>query len=229
MRKTAVITGISRGIGLAIARKFHQKGFEIIGCAKNQARLSALQQEFPGWKLLRSDFARPDEVLQFAQFVISEASDLEVLINNVGIFTPGGLLSEEKNVMEKLMQINFFSAYNLTKKLLPIFVEKRNGTIVNIGSIAGLQPYPSSASYCITKFAMTGFTKVLREELKPHNVRVVGIYPGAVYTDSWKSSGLPRERFMMPEDIAEIVFTACNLPSRTVLEDIILRPQKGDI
>ncbi len=230
MKNTAVITGISRGIGLAIAEKFHAEGFEILGCARNPERLKSLKNKYPAWKLLRSDFGKPEDVETFAEFVLKNASDtLAVLINNVGIFTPGGLLTEEKNALEKLMQVNFFSAYNLTKKLLPVFTEKRKGSIVNIGSIAGLQPYPSSSSYCVTKFAMTGFTKVLREELKPYGVRVIGIYPGAVYTDSWKGSGLPPERFMMPEDIAEAVFLSCSLPQRTVIEDIVLRPLEGDI
>ena len=104
---------------------------------------------------------------------------------------------------------------------------RKTGTIINICSIASLQAY--GGSYSISKFAMLGFSKNLREELKEHGIRVISVMPGAVLTDSWAGVDLPKERFMSPEDVAEIVWTSCFVSKRTVIEDIVMRPQLGDI
>ena len=89
--------------------------------------------------------------------------------------------------------------------------------------------YPQGGSYAISKFAMLGFSKCLREELKPHNIKVTAIMPGATLTDSWKGVELPEERFIPAEDIASIIYNTTLLSDRTVVEDIVIRPQLGDL
>jgi short-subunit dehydrogenase len=90
-------------------------------------------------------------------------------------------------------------------------------------------PYINGGSYCISKYAMYGMTQVLREEMKEHNVRVTAVLPGATYTSSWEGADLPPERLMKPEDVASAVWNAYEMSSRTVVEEIILRPQLGDL
>jgi len=108
-------------------------------------------------------------------------------------------------------------------------IENKRGHIFNISSVAGIQAYEHGGSYSISKFAMQGLGKVLRKELMQHNISVTNLVPGATYTDSWSSAGIDRDRFMEPEDLANIIFTISQLPARTVVEDVILRPMKGDI
>jgi NADP-dependent 3-hydroxy acid dehydrogenase YdfG len=108
-------------------------------------------------------------------------------------------------------------------------IDKRNGHVFNMCSVASIQPYEHGGSYCIAKYALLGFTRVLREEMKEHNVRVTAILPGATLSDSWEDVDLPPERFMPAEDIASCIYHAYALSPRTVVEDIVMRPQLGDI
>ena len=96
-------------------------------------------------------------------------------------------------------------------------------------SIASIKAYPNGASYAMTKFALLGFSKVLREELKQHGIRVTAVMPGATLTDSWAGVDLPKDRFMTAEDVADIVYGTYALSPRSVVEEIIIRPQLGDI
>ncbi|MEJ7674622.1 MAG: SDR family NAD(P)-dependent oxidoreductase [Chitinophagaceae bacterium] len=99
----------------------------------------------------------------------------------------------------------------------------------NICSIAALKAYANGGSYSISKFALMGFSKNLREELMPYNIKVTAVYPGAVYTSSWHESGVPESRIMEAADIADIIFAASKLSTQACVEDIIIRPQLGDI
>jgi short-subunit dehydrogenase len=152
-----------------------------------------------------------------------------VLVNNAGAFVPGKVIEEEDGVMEYIMQVNFFSAYHLTRKLLPLLLKSNKGQIFNLCSVAGLKSYPNGGSYSVSKHALLGFSRALREELREKNIRVTTLLPGAVFTPSWSSAGIPEERFMKVEDIADSVFDIYSLSQNTVVEEIILRPMLGDI
>jgi NADP-dependent 3-hydroxy acid dehydrogenase YdfG len=106
---------------------------------------------------------------------------------------------------------------------------KKSGYVFNICSTASIKAYPNGGSYCISKFALLGMTKVLREELKEHNVKVTAILPGATLTDSWKGTDVPENRFIKPTDIAETIWNAYLLSKNTVIEEILIRPQLGDL
>ena len=106
---------------------------------------------------------------------------------------------------------------------------KKHGHIFNLCSIASIKAYPNGGSYAISKFALLGFSKCLREELKPLGIRVTAVMPGATYTSSWDGVDLPEKRFIPVEDIAETIFSAYKLSGRSVVEEILIRPQLGDI
>ena len=132
-------------------------------------------------------------------------------------------------MLEQMMQTNLHSAYHLTRALLPSLVKARSGHIFNMCSVASIKTYPNGSLYSISKFAVLGFSRSLRDELKEKNVRVTSVLPGATYTDSWEGIDLPEDRFMKPEDIADSIWDIYKLSDRTVVEEIILRPQSGDI
>ena len=128
-----------------------------------------------------------------------------------------------------MMALNVSSAYHLSRKIVPQMIKNKSGHVFNLASIASITAYNNGGSYCISKFAMHGFSKVLREEMKPHNVKVTSILPGATFTSSWEGTELPPSRFMKPEDVANIVWSAYNLSENCDVEEIVLRPQLGDI
>jgi short-subunit dehydrogenase len=108
-------------------------------------------------------------------------------------------------------------------------IERKTGHIFNMSSIAGLKAYPASGSYGISKYALRGFSVNLREELKPFNIKVTTVFPGAAYTDSWAASGIEEKRFMEAGDIARMIYASSQLSPQACVEDIVLRPQLGDI
>jgi len=105
----------------------------------------------------------------------------------------------------------------------------KTGHIFTLCSIASLAAYPNGGSYSISKFALLGFTKNLRKELQPHGIKVTAVIPGAAYTDSWKRSGISEQRLMEAEDIAEVIYHSTLLSPQAVVEEIIIRPQLGDL
>ena len=127
------------------------------------------------------------------------------------------------------METNLYSAYYLTRALVNDMITKKSGHIFNICSIASVQAYANGGSYSISKFALLGFSKNLREELKPYHVKVTSVLPGAAYTDSWSGSGIEPGRIMEADDIAKMVLAASHLSPRACVEEILLRPQLGDL
>lgn len=235
MNNLAVITGGSKGIGKAIVKKFASKGFDIATCARNQNDLNDLKHEIESnngdikCDVVSTDLGQKQGVKVFTEFVKSLDNPVNVLVNNVGIYLPGQIYNEEENVLQKLLSINLLSAYYVTKGLIDDMVERRQGHIFNIESIAGIQPYKNGSSYSITKYALHGLTKVLREEMKEFGVKVTAVIPGSTYTSTWDGVDLPEERFIKAEDVAEAIYSAYALSPNSVVEEILIRPQLGDI
>jgi NADP-dependent 3-hydroxy acid dehydrogenase YdfG len=224
MNKTIVVTGGTKGIGRAIVDKFAKEGFTVLICARTAEDSLPENVHF-----FKADMSKKSEVLAFADFVKATVNQVDILVNNTGFFLPGQIHNEEEGTIEAMIETNLYSAYHLTRGLVGNMIERKEGYIFNICSTASITAYTNGGSYCISKFAMLGMSKVLREELKPHHVRVTSILPGATLTNSWAGVELPAERFMAPEDIAQVVWTAYSLPDSTVLEEILLRPMLGDL
>ncbi|MFY0592691.1 SDR family oxidoreductase [Roseivirga sp.] len=234
MRKLAVISSGTKGIGRATVEKFYYAGFDIATCARNQSDLDALKKELEEGGLgtihiLPTDMSKKVEVERFAKLINDLKQPVDVLLNNTGIFIPGSVHEEEEGSLEQMIETNLYSAYYLTRALIDGMKENRNGHIFTTGSIAGIQSYANGGSYSISKFALHGFTKALREEMKPHGVRVTSLLAGATYTASWEGVELPEDRFMKASDIADAIFNTNALSKQTVVEEILLRPQLGDI
>lgn len=235
MRKLAVITGGTKGIGRATVEKFLEEGFDVVTCARKQQDLDNLVYEMkaahPKCRIWaeQADLSKKSQVLEFAKMIKSLERPVDVLLNNTGVFIPGSIHGEEEGNLELMINTNLYSAYYLTRALIPDMIEAKSGHVFTTGSIAGIQAYAGGGSYSISKFALLGFTKALREDMKPHGIRVTSILPGATYTASWEGVDLPEERFMKASDIAEAIYGAHSLSPQTVVEEIVLRPQLGDI
>ncbi len=232
--KIIVITGASKGLGRAIAEQFAAAGNTLLVCSRSELQLYKMMEdillEYPQCtiKAMPCDMSIKDEVLAFAKWCLQYGTP-NIIVNNAGQFLPGSIHNEEDGLLEQMIQTNLYSAYHLTRALLPQMIERKTGSIFNICSIASLQAYANGGSYSISKYALLGFSKNLREELKPYGIKVSAVMPGAAFTDSWAGSGINPERIMEANDVAKMIFAASQLSSQAVMEDIILRPQLGDL
>jgi short-subunit dehydrogenase len=230
-----IITGASRGLGLAMAEAFAKEGHDLYLTSRSEVNLyhalASLQARFPDQiiKAKAFDIGLKTGAVEFGQWVLGSAVETDILINNAGIFEPGRVIDESEGQMEKMLNTNFLSAYYVTRMLLPSMMERKSGHIFNMSSIAALQAYPNGGSYSISKFALTGFSKNLREELKPYSIKVTCVYPGAVYTDSWAAAGISPGRIMKATDIADTVVQISKLSPQAVVEDLVIRPLLGDL
>ncbi|MFK7903832.1 MAG: SDR family oxidoreductase [Chitinophagales bacterium] len=231
-----VITGATKGIGRAIALSFAEKGYNLCLCARTQGDLEALQSDIfrahPHLKvhIMAVDVSVKSEVIAFADFIKATWSQVDILVNNAGVWLGDHILSEDNDgLLEQLIQTNLYSAYHLSRHVLPAMLPHKKGYIINICSVASTQTYLGSASYSISKFALLGFSKALREELKPHNIKVSSVMPGATWTNAWKGVDFPAARLMQAEDVAKAVAAIVELGDSAVVEEILIRPQLGDI
>ncbi len=230
-----LITGGTKGIGLAIAHAFAKEGFDIAVCSRTESDLVNMKKIFselyPGIRFIikKNDLSKKQEVLELAASIKQQWNQLDVLVNNAGLFTIGKVHEEPEGALESQIETNLYSAYHLTRALLPMMVQRQKGHIFNMCSIASFMSYPNGGAYTISKFAMLGFSKALREEMKTEGIRVTSVMPGATWSDSWKGADFPDDRLMAPEDVAIAVMGAWKMSTATVVEEIILRPQLGDL
>ena len=224
-----LVTGASRGIGRAIVARFLREGCKVVACARGEAGLADLKAAFPAVDCLSCDMRDGAAVDALAHEVQARHGAIDLLVNNAGAYQPGQIASEDDDALMAMLQANLFGAYRLTRRVLPAMVERRSGMVINVCSTASIAAYPNGGSYSIAKHALHGFSRNLREEMKAHGVRVVALLPGATLTASWDGVPLPPERLMPAEDVATMAWTAWSLSARSVVEDIVMRPQRGDI
>ncbi|AHF16329.1 SDR family oxidoreductase [Niabella soli] len=229
-----LITGASQGLGYAIAEVFAKKGNRVLLSSRNEVRLynalETLQTHYPetAFRAKAFDLSVKENALALGAWAL-EFGAPDVLVNNAGVFEPGSVSNEADGALESQMAVNLYSAYYLTRTLLPAMKEKRSGFIFNMCSIAGLRAYTNGGSYSISKFALNGFSQNLREELKSSGIKVAAIFPGAVKTASWGDFDNSEKRIMEAADVAKLIEAATQLSAGACVEDIILRPQLGDL
>ncbi|MDQ3140684.1 MAG: SDR family oxidoreductase [Bacteroidota bacterium] len=231
----ALITGASKGIGRAISLSLVKEGIDVLIHSRSLEDLDQLKQELLDINTkvivicVASDISKTQGVdLVFAELERNTFYP-DILINNAGIFLQGTIKDEPEGQLQTLLDINLLSAYHLTRKIIPSMILKKAGYIFNICSVASLFAYSGGSSYGISKFALLGFSKYLREELKNEGIKVCSIIPGATWSDSWKGVDLPEERLMQANDVALAVISALKMSKSAVMEEIILRPQLGDL
>jgi short-subunit dehydrogenase len=232
--KTVLITGASRGIGKAIAEIFVANGHDLFISSRNEVGLykamEELQAKYPSAsvKAKAFDLSNKEQAIALGNWCLKYTVP-DILVNNAGSFEPGSVHNEPEGTLESQLATNVHSAYHLTRTLLPGMMKRKSGHIFNMCSIASLHAYHNGGSYSISKYALHGFSKNLREEMKSYNIKVTAIHPGAVFTDSWGDYDNSSKRIMVAEDIAKMVYTCTQLSVAACVEDIVMRPQLGDL
>jgi short-subunit dehydrogenase len=230
---TVLITGASRGIGKAIAEIFAANGYDLFITSRNEVALykamEELQTKYPGIMVKAKAFDLSREAKDAGRWIRDAGIVPDILVNNAGMFEPGSVHDEPDGLLESQMATNLYSAYHITRAVLPEMMKRKSGHIFNICSVASLQAYTNGGAYSISKFAFHGFSKNLREEMKPHGIKVTAVFPGAVMTDSWGDFDNSDNRIMEADDIARMIYSASQLSVAACVEDIVMRPLLGDL
>jgi len=232
-----IITGATKGIGFATMEAFGAIGANVIINSRKQAELDQcktdFEKKFPEQQCLvyQTDMSKKEEVLAFAKFVQSSWDRIDILVNNAGVFLPGLISTEEDGQLEMQIETNVYSVYHLTRALLPSMIAAKKGHIFNLCSIASFMSYPNAGSYSISKFALLGFSKVLRSELMDKHIKVTAVMPGATWSNSWAGAvgEIPRELLMEAKDVADAIVGAAQLGPSAVIEELVIRPLEGDL
>lgn len=231
----SIITGASRGLGKAIAAQFAAAGYDLVLSSRDQVALDAAVRElgdrFPAITIRSkaADLGDKRQAQELGRWMLETGLSPDVLVNNAGQFIYGSLYQEADGVLEQLIAVNLYSAYHLTRTLLPAMMARKAGHIFNICSIASLKAYHHGGAYGISKYALAGFSANLREEMKEYGIKVTAVYPGAAFTDSWAGSGVDPHRIMEAADVARMVVAAAGLSPQATVEEIVMRPQLGDL
>jgi NADP-dependent 3-hydroxy acid dehydrogenase YdfG len=235
MKPVVVITGASQGIGAAIARVFAREvpGVRLALVARNARNLAATAracaQAGATAAAFACDVSDEGEVAAMAAAVTQRFGTVDVLVNNAGKFTGAPFLKMSVADFDRMIAVNLRSVFLVSRAFVPAMARRRRGDVFNMSSVAGLQAFPGGAGYSAAKFGVAGLSKTLRAELAGRGVRVCCVYPGATVSPSWRGSGVPAARMMPAADVARAFLDIYRLTRRTVVEEIVLRPQRGDL
>ena len=231
---SVVITGASQGIGRATAIAFSKEpGARLALISRNEALLDETadlcRKNGAEADVYVCDVTDAEAVARTARAVTSATGTPDVLVNNAGLFEAGDIRSTALEQFRDQLEVNLTSAFVVTKAFLDDMIGRGKGHLFYLCSVASIRGYAGGAAYCASKHGLLGLARVVREEMKEYGIRVTAVIPGATITASWEGTDLPDDRFMPPEDVAHAIVESYRLSSRSVVEEILIRPQLGDV
>ena len=231
-----LITGASQGLGEAIAVAFageYGRTARLSLVARSGERLEAVahtcRQREATAEAFPYDVTDDVAVEALAASAQARFGTVDVLVNNAGRFTPGGLAETTPAAFREALDVNLVSAFLVTKAFLPAMVERGSGRVLMMGSVASVRGYPGGLAYGAAKHGLLGLARALREETKGSGVGVTVLLPGATWTPSWEGAGVDEARMMPAADVARVAVEVAGLSGRSVVEEILIRPDAGDV
>ena len=230
-----MVTGASQGIGAAIARAFAAeiRGVRLALVARSASNLAAVARACselgasPG--VFPCDVSDKKAVDALGAAVAKRFGAVDVLVNNAGKYVGAPFLQTSVEDFDRMLSANLRSLFLVTRAFAPGMVRRRRGDIFNMGSIAGISALPGAPAYTAAKFGVAGLSMAMRSEFRDKGIRVCCVHPGATVSPSWKGSGVPARRMMPAEDVAAAFLALYRMSRRTVVEEVVLRPQLGDL
>jgi 3-oxoacyl-[acyl-carrier protein] reductase len=226
--QSALITGASRGIGLAIARRLGQMGARVAICARDAKRLqqasSNLTEEGIRNLTQVADVTRATEVSLLAENVFREFGALDILVNNAGVgrFAPVHQFTEAD--WDAMLDTNLKGVFLVSRAVIPSMISRGRGHVINISSLAGKNSFAGGSVYCASKWGLLGLTYSMAEDLRAHGIRVAAICPGSVNTEFSPHEGKAVAKLLQPEDVAHAVAMILTEAPQSFISEVLLRP-----
>ena len=225
--KVALITGASRGIGLAIAQRLAALGASLALTARDRNRLDAVASRLQsGTKVaaIPADLTHAEEIASLVPRAENALGPIEILVNNAGIGTFAPVQDASESDWDAILDTNLKAVFLLTKAVAPGMIRRRSGHIVNIASLAGKNAFAGGAIYCASKWGLLGLTQCAAEDLRAHGIRVSAICPGSVVTEFSPHGKKDPSKMLQPDDIAHAVETIVTQAPQSFISEISLRP-----
>jgi NADP-dependent 3-hydroxy acid dehydrogenase YdfG len=233
--KVIWVTGASTGIGKAIAFEFSKAGYTVVVTGRRKSRLVSIVSEIKFADREGSAFVcnvmSERSVQSTAKRIREYYGQIDLLINNAGATVFKAFLDTKSYDFDSVIDTNLRGTFLCTKAVLPQMVKRKNGHIINILSVAATHALENSSVYAASKAGILAMSNCLREEVRRFNIKISNIFPGATETAMWESKARQkyRHRMITPNDVAKIVLQIYEQPKKVMIEDVVVRPMKGDI
>lgn len=226
--QVALVTGGSRGIGLAIARRLAQMGARVALCARDTKRLERAADELRRAGLqtlaLTADVTRADQVAALVERTRTTLGPIEILVNNAGVGVFGPFHNVREADWDAALDTNLKAVFLVSQAVAPEMIRRRSGHIINIASLAGKNAFAGGSVYCASKWGLLGLTYCMAEDLRAHGVRVSAICPGTVDTEFSPHAGKDPAKMLQPDDVAHAVAAVLSQAPQSFISEIVLRP-----
>jgi 3-oxoacyl-[acyl-carrier protein] reductase len=226
--KVALITGASRGIGLAIARNLARLGASLALCARDAGRLERVRGEFQSRGhavfAVAADLSQVSKLASLVEQIEQSLGAIEILVNNAGIGYFGPTHEASESDWDTVLDTNLKAVFLLSKAVAAGMIRKKSGHIINVASLAGKSAFAGGGIYCASKWGLLGLTGCMAEDLRPHGIRVSAVCPGSVATDFSPHSGKDASKMLRPEDVAHAVEMIVTQAPESFISEILLRP-----
>jgi NAD(P)-dependent dehydrogenase (short-subunit alcohol dehydrogenase family) len=230
--KTALVTGGTRGIGKAIVERLLAEGARVAFCGTRSETVDEALTAFAGKGEafgLVADVSKIDAVRTLVTAVNERFGGLDILVNNAGVGSFAPVLELTPENFDRMIALNLAGTYYCCHEVLPIYKQRGGGDIVNIGSLAGRNPFAGGAGYNASKFGLNGFSEAMMLDHRADGVRVSCIMPGSVATEFGGPAGLSGNWKIAPEDVAEVAVTLLRMPRRTTVSSVEIRPSRPPV
>ena len=235
MNRVVWITGASTGIGFELAKAFAKSGYTIIATGRRKSRLVSLVSEirFAGHEAYAfvCDVRSERSIISTKKKILENCPSIDVLVNNAGITAFKSFIDTKPPEFDDIIETNLRGSYLTSRAVLPLMMKKKRGHIINVLSVSANTVFTNSSAYAASKAAMLAMFNVLRAETRKFNIKISNIMPGATDTPMWGASTRQKyqSRMMTTREVADIVVQIANQPKKVVIEDVVIRPIKGDL
>lgn len=226
--KTTLVTGGSRGIGLAIVRRLGRLGATVALCARNHERLQEAARKLidEGIRVLAAaaDVTDASQVTSLVERVQSEFGAIDILVNNAGMGIFGAFHERSESEWDTVLNTNLKSVFLVSRAAVPEMIRRRSGQIINVSSLAGKSAFAGGGMYCASKWGLMGLTGCMAEELRTHGIRVSVVCPGSVATEFSPHAGRDLTKLLQPDDVAHAVAMLATEGGQSFISEVDLRP-----